>query len=160
MNTVRLLQLADFLDKVIQKERPNDFNFSCYVDWCSIRTTASFTGELACGTPACAIGFCPMVPEFKEFGLRYDLSTSQVVGNFTYSTDLVHGTTGLTARLLFEITNEVMRGIFFPRVYLYWGPDDIVTTSPDEDATAVEVAAHIRDVVQHFEQYGSPRAYW
>lgn len=63
MNAKRLLALANFLDTV----RPEKFDFQDIVDF----STWKGGQKLECGAAACALGYMPLVPEFKRLGLSY-----------------------------------------------------------------------------------------
>ena len=130
-----LLLLADILDRVPRKR----FDYTCWVgsDWHGMP-------DLSCGTTACALGWATTSPEIASLGLRlkktYTLWPAAVV------CDTDHGvvTAYSAAAYVFGISAKQAEYLFCPETRL---PSSGKTRSPGDDATAQEVAAHIRAFV-------------
>lgn len=169
MNTERLLILADFLENVVHATMPTRF---CYATWLG----REWAGEqdLSCGTTACAMGWAPQVPQFKELGLYYQrrdgggaeiCSTGLKVGEVTEDTQD-------TGTALFDLEDDDEYGhIFWYLFYPQESPmEDLVPHvrgkdydpersysgadwektgfSPPPTASAHDVAKHIRRFVK------------
>lgn len=135
----RLLSLADFLQKLPKKR----FNYNHWVgeDW-------GGKADLSCGTTACALGWATTMPAFRRLGLR--LVNNEALGfgvvtmkgsNFDddSSTDAAHQVFGLDNRefeYLFTPEGDSLSEI------------GLTERGPGEDATAKEVARHIRSFVK------------
>lgn len=143
-----LLALADFLDEL----PPQRFDYAQWVgeDW-------QGKPDLSCGTCACAMGWGPSVPALKAAGLR--LSKVDGMPWIHLDGDLVpddfddYNTTLKTASRLFGITIDEASWLFTPAVLR--AEREAFPNKPRSDATAAQVAAHIRDFVTN----GAPDGY-
>ena len=128
----RLLKLADFLDAL----PPKRFHYNHWVgdDW-------GGAADFSCGTTACALGWATTMPEFRELGLR--MGRCGCTPNCKVPSVQLGNLSDLgAAQDLFGLENEEARFLFIPKRAL----DGIV--GPDEDASALEVSAHIRRFVE------------
>lgn len=147
----RLLLLADFLDKTT----PERFDYSRWVgdDW-------QGKPDLSCGAKACALGWGATIPELHEAGLNlvsaYDAPSSSSWSRHGYvslleplyftNSNVVDrtGSAIQAAMKVFGLTISEAECLFIADVYLQgYG------NSPDETASAKEVANHIRDFVSY-----------
>ena len=135
----RLNRLADFLDTL----PPERFDYSRFVgdDWAGAQ-------DLSCGTTACALGWACTRPEFQKLGLRLVMNDSGVFpmgmpqcGNYTWqhAAEPVFGITEDDATYLF-LSDEHHQDIDYDAV------------SPSGDASARDVAEHIRNFVEHIRE--------
>jgi hypothetical protein len=138
MKTELLLQLADYLDagKFLHKE----FNYK-YVDNGPIT-------ENGCGTAGCALGELPgCFPDLWEYRKIYERMSPCLKGN-TFS-EVKNSEIIQAASFFFDIPTDFARHLFTPThqiTHLYGG------SFLDDDATASQVAQHIRDSVQDRER--------
>ncbi len=130
----RLLVLAEFLEKLPD----TSFDYSQWV------------GRNECGTTACALGHACRMPEFNDLGLRLatDLSPSDwCFGDPACGEDFG----AAAAQRPFMIHLYEAQFLFYPCEALFdeSGRDLLGEgeQSPDEDASAAEVAKHIRRFV-------------
>lgn len=135
----RLLATARFLRKL----PPDRFDFGMWVgtDWRGMQ-------DLSCGTTACAMGWTPQVPELKHLGLCILKNGNGDVGiGFTGEENgISNPSTNLrTGCKVFGITYTQAHYLFIPNSQ---GENfEFSDASPDGDASAVEVAAHIERFV-------------
>jgi hypothetical protein len=130
----RLLVLAEFLEKLPAAK----FEYGGWGE-----------GEPACPTTACALGWCPSIPEFagqielfREFGYSDGDISVRLVGDDTDIDDLDAFDTSLEAATeFFSLDDESARYVFIPAA------ETDIGVSPPQVATALEVAAHIRRFV-------------
>lgn len=110
--------------------------------------------NLSCGTSACAFGWAPSIPSFARAGLRLKklgddvmvtLKGSKVrrVGN-THENAMNH--TLKTAQKFFNLTEDEAQLLFVPATYMNTSDGGYVS-SPEDSATAQEVARHIEKFV-------------
>lgn len=127
----RLLVLAEFLEKLPMAR----FDYQSWVgnDWKGKQ-------DLSCGTTACALGWAATMPEFRALGLRIipqDVPWSRgVVG-----TDK-HADPFLAAQDTFLLDDVESTYLFHPSDDLDGFEEE--SPSPGDDASAVDVATHIR----------------
>lgn len=130
----RLLKLADFLDTL----PPERFNYAYWVghDW-------DGRPDLSCGTTACALGWATTMPTFRRLGLRLSGWGVPILVGMDETRDQafdvasqVFGITPLESLFLFDFSVDGEDDEFHGR------------RSPGEDATAKEVAEHIRRFVR------------
>lgn len=129
----RLLRLADFLEKLPR----NRFDYSEWVgeDW-------EGDQDLSCGTTACALGWATTIPSLRKAGLRLS-----EVGSVT---DKAHCDGFEAAAKVFDVTVSDAQFLFQPSVP-GWRADlseQFDWDSPSADATAKQVAKHIRRFVK------------
>jgi hypothetical protein len=154
----RLLILADYLDKV----EPTQFDFRTVVGLVDQDELNHFVDlNYNCETTACAIGHCPMIPEFKKLGLEYRRTNDGMITT-AFADELPPpepywfrpwDAAIQTAKRLFGLDNEEVNFLFAPA-------DDIDHEKfgwPEEDATAADVAFHIRQFVKN---NGLPPSIW
>lgn len=144
----RLLLIADKLD-VVATMPPARFNFARWVghDWKGLP-------DLSCGTSACALGHASTIPELQALGLGLiaDRRSSGHVcvfgkeGNFDDDLKNVAD--------LFGLTRKEFDFLFIP--FSHQGDSALEEQEnvygrigPGPNATAKEVADHIRAFVQH-----------
>jgi hypothetical protein len=127
----RLLVLADFLEK-LPAER---FDYS---EWCR--------GDVSCPTTACALGWCPSIPEFAsklelfhEHGEPHGPLGVRLVGS-VYDGDN-YDISLQTAEVFFALNELEAEFVFVPSMML--GNEQ----APTQRASAAVVAAHIRRFV-------------
>ncbi len=134
----RLLRLAEFLENL----PPERFDYSRWVgkDW-------EGKPDLSCGTTACALGWAATMPEFQELGLSLGVIYSDIGGVFLngfYSpreaARVAFGLSPVEYAFLFDPVAAADIGEDDPDIYL-WSP-------PSRDASAAEVAGHIRKYVK------------
>lgn len=141
----RLLTLADFLETELVSRR---FDYSRWVD-------LNWDGSselLSCNTTACALGWATAIPEFQELGLRLfqakgRVSTFGVVGLADHpptNTNEPWATVCHATKEVFGLTEEQTKFLFCPEEMGY--PEYTGKLPPE--ATASQVAAHIRKFVQ------------
>lgn len=137
----RLLSLAEFLDKL----PPERFYFGRWVG-------ISWQGksDLSCGTTACAFGWGTTIPALRKAGLRLGLTN--------HGFGVVHLKDKMpsenapeeAAAKVFGLSKEDFDYLFFPyeetEAYRYG------REAPSINASAKEVAKHIRNFVTH--KYG------
>lgn len=133
----RLLKLAKFLEK-LPEER---FFYGLWVgdDWAG-------KPDLSCGTTACAMGWATAIPEFRELGLRmrrFKTDTGGFVAlrgaRFDEYEDDFFDLTAAAAERVFGLDYDETNCLFVPGHNV----DSLLS-----DATAKEVAAHIRKFVK------------
>jgi hypothetical protein len=149
MRADRLLTLADFLEK--DERVPDRFGFASWVG-------IGFRGDprLSCGTSACALGWATQIPEFQELGLILvpyksvrdsfeayiwfdpDHTREPMPGGYYQATAASLD----SAQRFFEIDGIQADWLFIP------GGVEEEEIRPNSNATAHEVAAHIRRFVQ------------
>lgn len=155
----RLLRLAAFLEQL----PPDRFDYSVWVgrDW-------KGATDLSCGTTACALGWATAMPEFQALGLYLelvqpdeDISVVSLTGPVaTYAivkTTLQPDSDSCidAGSLTFGITHDQAEYLFAPECYLWEQDEDgnpnyrvtDMPRSPSTDATAKQVAEHIRRFV-------------
>lgn len=147
-----LLLIADKLDVVYATMSGKRFNFANWVglDWLGHE-------DLSCGTSACAIGWGSTIPEIRDLGLRIFQSESHF-GTFS-SIGILHpdGTTSRNIEdvaALFDLDMDEFDYLFVPADQQ---DEEMVdeceaeygSRTPNKDATAKEVADHIRSFVEH-----------
>lgn len=113
----RLLRLAEFLDRVPE----NRFDFSRWIG-------EGWEGDPAmCGTTACAIGHACFMPEFRKLGATLNrFGLPSLVGDpYSDASDV--------GSEIFGLDREEFSSLFVPGYGL------------DDDATAAQVAARIRE---------------
>lgn len=135
----RLLATARFLRSL----PPDRFDFGMWVgtDWKGMQ-------DLSCGTTACVMGWAPQVPELKHLGLRILKNENNVVGiGFPGEENGISnpGTNLRTACKVFGVTYTQAHYLFLPDSRGF--NREFSDASPDENASAVEVAAHIERFV-------------
>ncbi len=138
---LRLLVLADFLEK-LPDER---FNFGHIVsrDWAGDQ-------GLSCGATACALGWCPSIPEFRSLGISLfrDTARPTEIGIRLPDDDPCPGDSLKhsleVAGRLFGLSDFGAEWLFMPNTPHDESDDD---ESPGSDASATEVATHIRRFV-------------
>lgn len=137
----RLLVLAEFLEK-LPGER---FDYSVWVgvDW-------QGKSDLSCGTSACALGWAATIPEFQHLGLRLARERGDTGAGFVCLGEprkdmALYSQSMRAARELFNVTTLEAEYLFHPD---HGDPNGSDEFSPPEDATASEVAAHIRRFVK------------
>ena len=129
-----MLKLADFL----QKLPDNRFDYNHWVgeDW-------KGRPDLSCGTVACALGWSTAMPSFRKLGAYIDFDRQvRLKGDpCSYSYTVAHK--------IFGLEYNEYEYLFTPNGFLsedfpYFGN---LKSAPDEDATAKDVAKHIRKFV-------------
>lgn len=149
----RLLVLADFLEKLEEGK-------FYYGTWA--------TGEdlHRCGTTACALGWTAAIPEFRELGVRLRRDHQHLDGGFTVGwASAPFGLTwgsDRTACALFGLSMNEASFLFYPGNRMWddarrlclavndgsrKAPTMRNLRAPNDDATANEVAQHIREFV-------------
>jgi hypothetical protein len=124
----RLLVLAEFLEKLPEKR----FNYEYWVgpNW-------DGTDLVNCKTTACALGWCAAIPEFKALGVEvYRASEHDFGVKMGESSGSTWKDSWSTGGRLFALSEMEFGDLFIA------GGD-----SPPGNATASEVAAHIRRFV-------------
>jgi hypothetical protein len=111
MNKERLLVLANFLEKDVPDDQ---FDMSIWVEdaWEGAQ-------DLSCGAAACAIGWCPQVPAFKDLGLHY-VRWPDGVHVTMEGIAYIRGDISMsmrTAEALFGLDSEQVRHLFLPSAY-------------------------------------------
>jgi hypothetical protein len=147
----RLLKLADFLDQL----PPQKFDFDTIaVEGAKPHKEALKARKESCGTTACAIGWMPVV---------FPRLTRWVRTPCYFDSVAIHiGPAGRgkardfeVAEQVFGLTEQEAEWLFLPDATLYEHSDDLWNTgcsiiSPcGSDATAKQVARHIRKFVKH-----------
>lgn len=133
IQAARLLRLADFLDAL-----PEDrFSFDV---WASYDWTDS-----QCGTSACALGWATTIPEFRALGLCMKVDPAEewkspVLDTCTKPT---WEATCDATREIFGLDKEMTQYLFVANN----GEDHGYGPQLFDDATASEVADHIREFV-------------
>ncbi len=124
----RLLKLADFLDKL----PPKRFDFGQWVgdDW-------GGKPDLSCGTTACALGWSCAMPEFRRLGLYLNENGDVALRGHDYPDEVE------ASGFIFGLSPEEHQRLFIPQR----DPKCDVDQLP-EDATAKQVAKHIRKFVR------------
>lgn len=140
INKERLLKLATFLDGL-----PDDaFHFGTWIhggaDLPERYVLQDVTNALNCGTTACALGWCTAIPDFRALGVVFDKWGDVVL----MKDGDVKGDWMDAARELFGINENEAKRLFLPS----YGMDD---EKLPEDATAKDVAEHIRNFVAEHE---------
>ncbi len=133
----RLLVLADFLDAL----PPRRFDYSSWVgmDWKGLP-------DLSCGTTACALGWATAIPEFQALGLR--LVKTDLSHSFSRVMLGDYNTNSSAAAIVFGITSDEADYLFLPgELPPYERRSGKLEESPDAEASAKDVAQHIRDFV-------------
>lgn len=140
----RLLFLCDFLERLPNKK----FNFGYWIDNSSWRgldiPTAVKIDNLfhKCGTTGCAMGWACMLPKFKRLGLRMGKAAPHIKGQREVDE---YGSSGtLAIQQLFGVSKEEASYMF---VSGQPHPEDAMGDtrySPDSDASAKQVARHLR----------------
>ena len=132
MNKERLLLLAEFLENEVSESR-----------WNYRRIVGGNWGgapDLSCGTTACALGWATTIPELRDAGLRLFLFTATPVKDLAYPCLYLDGTK------IFEAACKVF-GITMNEANFLFNPSDQDSETPSPDASAAEVAQHIRAFV-------------
>lgn len=136
----RLLKLADFLDTLPRTR----FNYESWVgdDW-------KGAADLSCGTTACALGWATTIPSLRKAGLvmRRDGYPSEYKGYVSLRRTLgePEGVSSSTAaEEVFGLDYDEFEYLFIPG---HFGGEFDLPDSPDEGATAKQVAKHIRRFV-------------
>lgn len=130
----RLRELADLLDSL----PPERFSYASWVG-------RSWEGDpdLSCGTTACALGWATTMPELRRAGLSLGWTWSagaQPVLRWATTNTL----TGLDAAMaVFGLADREAWWLFMP------GGGYAGEYAPDAEASAQEVAAHIRYFLDH-----------
>lgn len=126
----RLLVLAEFLEKL----EPEKFK---YLEWAR-------AAELSCPSTACALGWCPSIPEFAgELELFQEPEGGDIGVRFRGSgAGDAYDESILTAEHFFALSELEAEFIFVPSMML--GNEQ----SPTGRASAAVVAAHIRRFVE------------
>ncbi len=149
----RLLKLVKLLKTVPDKQ----FDFGSWVgdDWKGKK-------DLSCGTTACALGWATTIPSLRKKGLR--LFRGKEDGKDHWDS---YGYVGLrgslldaakapqeAAREIFGLTSEEFGYLFTPGGGIgidltdYTGKSNSLAYSPDEGASAKEIARHIKNFVK------------
>lgn len=131
----RLLKLADFLD-TLPKQR---FNYEHWVgrDW-------QGAANLSCGTTACALGWATTIPSLRKAGLilRRDEGSSITYVSLKSTSHQSRGAVSNQAgNEVFGLSYEEFMYVFIPHQS---DPERQLPNSPGMDATAKQVADHIR----------------
>lgn len=142
----RLLALADLLD-TLPKEK---FNYAHWVD------SETWKGKvnLSCGTTACAFGWATTMPALRKLGLYLSASDGVCLKN-----DRGNYLANAAARIVFGLSYDEFKYLFYPRTYLIKNSDDLINisypyygmnlpVSPPATASAKDVAKHIRKFVK------------
>jgi hypothetical protein len=134
------LDLLELLAAKLETETRIPFDYGYWVgnDW-------DGNPELLCGTTVCAGGLATTIPEFRDLGLRLEMHQGAAALILDNSDHYCEGSSAL-AHLL-SLTYEEAAFIFLPMEY---PPNDCELTghSPNPDATARQMAAHIRRFVE------------
>jgi hypothetical protein len=149
----RLLKLADFGDSLL----PEQFNFRCFVgeNW-------KGRANLSCGTNACMFGWSTTIPSFRRLGLRMSMSHMDIVAWPHLAGDRVAFESTLRAgEVIFGLSEHEFKYLFLPYQDLNneereYQKDNFESVSPDRNATAQQVAEHIRSFVKY--KYGDGNA--
>lgn len=141
----RLLLLADYLDKL----PPERFNYNVWVgtDW-------KGKWDLSCGTKACALGHACTIPELRDAGLRLVREGSNgvsggivVLAQHLAKEDFDPSNYHCSeTRSVFDLTEDEFELLFVP--YDHSGMTWEKRRAPNSDATAQDVADHIRHFVK------------
>lgn len=141
----RLLKLAAFLEKLPRKR----FYYGSWVgeDW-------KGKADLSCGTTACALGWATTIPEFRKLGLRLRplaLAEEPAQGVVSLASQKASEVDRdddpiLAALKVFGLSEDETDYLFQPRRMLGWS---MLPESPNEYATAKQVAKHIRRFVAY-----------
>lgn len=142
----RLMNLASFLDTIPEK----NFDYSSYVDnW-----DGKSQDLISCGSTACALGWAAMMPEIAALGVV--LSPSETVkglGYVTFTGDKITPNCNQSldvGRKVFDLTIEEFYFLFMPDHHMSFDDEEETSyCSPDENASAKEVANHIRLFVRN-----------
>ena len=146
MNKQRLLTLATFLEKLPRKR----FDFSHFVgeDWKGAQ-------DLSCGTTACAVGWCPVIPAFKKLGLRivwidHEPGVKILGQKIDRGIDTAFSISMKTAERLFDLTETESKFLFVPSLYdgIAYRDRRLDDRKPGSKATPKAVARHIRKFVE------------
>jgi hypothetical protein len=135
----RLLKLAAHLEE-LPRER---FDYGVYVgkDW-------KGAPDLSCGTTACAIGWACAMPEFRKMGLRILRSESRFSPGFYVPRGGSHREAPSAGTAIFSLTETEWDYLFMPEQPLYdHNGDELRSEGPPSEATAKQVARHIRRFV-------------
>ena len=138
----RLLKLADLLQKLPRKR----FDYGRWVgdDW-------KGKTDLACGTTACAFGWATTIPALRKAGLRLVESTN---GPRLFTVSIKGGSTSeheapkLAAREIFGLENDEFEYLFIPDSGITFPELGLPREGPTHQATAKQVAKHIRQFVK------------
>lgn len=133
----RLLELADLLEHLPD----NRFDYNHWVgdDWGDAQ-------DLSCGTTACALGWAATIPKLRAVGLRlarYYQGGPGVVHLYDQDDRLLASGTG-AAEEVFGITRREASWLFIPNFPAPWDDGE---HGPPSNASAIEVAAHIREFI-------------
>lgn len=121
-----LLELADLLDSLPDKR----FDYKFWVtDW-------QGQSDLSCGATACAGGWATTLPSFRARGLQL-----HPIWKVPYLTGDRYAESFTAMARVLEIAPRDAMALFSPGIY----DDTLDMVSPSGDATAKEVAQHIRD---------------
>jgi len=137
----RLLKLAAFLEKL----PPKRFDYGSYVgrDWKGMP-------DLSCGTTACAIGWATTMPEFRKYGLCLLYARDRWNG-FHVPCGGSHHDAPLAGTAIFSLNEAEWDYLFMPGSALYnedySGEEELRPQGPSSEATAKQVAQHIRRFV-------------
>jgi hypothetical protein len=148
MNKERLMLVV----KKLEELPPERFNFNVWVG-----TNWEGDPDLSCGTTACALGWATTIPELREAGLRLTKAICCTIVCIVFGDQMgVHSPNDASisaAKAVFELTNREASFLFVPNVL----PSDFDKEDrPGSEATAKEVAAHIKAFV---ERGGLPEGY-
>ena len=132
-----LLELADFLETLPSQR----FNYGSWVgaDWQGDK-------KLSCGTTACAGGWATTLDSFRNRGLQLyhaPQSSQPYVAAQSIAVDFMYGSSEAMAYVL-DIPSEHAVYLFAPGMT----SAEFGNSSPDNHATAKEVAEHIRNYLQ------------
>lgn len=125
----RLLKLAGVLENLPRKDQ---FNYRFWVDrgW----NGRGAKSDLSCGTSACALGWATTIPEFQELGMRL-VADGDSYGHVVIGS-LENSSPDHASAVVFGLNTRQHLLLFHPS-YNRLG----------EDASAEQVAAHIREFV-------------
>jgi hypothetical protein len=143
MNTERLELVCKKLEEVTEEQ----FNYAVWVghDW-------KGKEDLSCGTTACALGWAATVPELREAGLclRRDDYGYGYVDLVSRDTKAALGwRRSLNAAMrVFDLTESEADYLFVPSDNYDANYSDYDKQGPTSDASAKEVAQHIKDFVE------------
>lgn len=147
MNIERLNTLADFLDTITpEDERAAQFNMNYWANLEGHSESADGVDGITCGFTACALGWATAIPEFKQAGLRLEITD---YGSADVRFDGEYATSA--SMLFFGISRAESHKLFMPDL------EDYPEFKSTEDGEGIEgwyekitpqmVATKIRELV-------------
>jgi len=143
----RLLKLADVLRKLPEAK----FDYGSWVgnNW-------KGKSDLSCGTTACALGWATTIPSLRRAGLRLGemkVNTTTPFAPYMVGTSPSWSSAREAGMEIFGLTEDEFEFLFIPGSCLNIDSDgddfkEDYMEGPSDDATAKQVAKHIRNFVK------------